>query len=79
MPYRELYWSTSPDTHSESLSKLISRNRFREIFSNFHIRDNSDIEKDRYYKVRPLFHVVNENFKKIASANNYSVDESIMP
>ena len=51
VPYRELYWSTSPDTHNESVSKIISRNSFREIFSNLHIRDNTDIDDDRYYKV----------------------------
>ena len=48
VPYRELYWSTSPDTHNESVSKAISRNRFREIFSNLHIRDNTNIDDDRY-------------------------------
>ena len=28
VPYRELYWSVSPDTHNESVSKAISRNLF---------------------------------------------------
>ena len=31
VPYCELYWSRSPDTHNESVSKAISRKRFREI------------------------------------------------
>ena len=79
VPYRELYWSTSPDTHNESVSKAISRNRFREIFSNLHIRDNTDIDNDRYYKVRPLYNILNTNFKRFVSAKNFSVDESMIP
>ena len=79
VPYHELYWSTSPDTHNESVSKAISRNRFREIFSNLHIRDNTDIDDDCYYKVRPLFDILNTNFKNFVSANNFSVDESMIP
>ena len=79
VPYRELYWSTSPDTHNESVSKAISRNRFREIFSNLHIRDNTDIDDDRYYKVRPLFDILNTNFKRFVSANNFSLNESMIP
>ena len=47
VPYRKLYWSMSPDSHNKSVSKAISRNRFREIFSNLHIRDNTDIGDDR--------------------------------
>ena len=77
--YRELYWSTSPDTHNESFSKATSRNSFREIFSNLHIRDNTNIDDDRYYKVRLLFDILNTSFKRFASANNFSVDESMIP
>ena len=79
VPYRELYWSTSPDTHIKSVSKAKSRNRFREIFSNLHIRDNTDINDDCYYKVRPLFRILNTSFERFTSANNFSVDESMIP
>ena len=41
-PWRELDWSTSFDTHNESVSKSITRNRFRAHFNNnVHIPDNS--------------------------------------
>ena len=79
VPYRELYWSMSPDTHNESVSKIISRNSFPEIFSNLHTRDNTDIDDDRYYKVWPLFDILNTNFKRFVSANTFSVDESMIP
>ena len=79
VPYRELYWSTSHDTHSESVSKAISRNRSRDILSNIHIRDNTDIDDDRYYKARPLLNILNTNSKSFVSANNFSVDKSMIP
>ena len=79
VPYRKLYWSTSPDTHNESVSKAISRNRFREIFSNLHIWDNTDIDDDCCHKVRPSLDILNTNFKTFVSGNNFSVDESMTP
>ena len=77
--YHELYWSTSPDTHNDSVSKAMSRNCFWEIFSNLHIQDNTDMDNDRYYKVRPLFDILNRNFKRFVSANNFSINKSMIP
>ena len=48
-------------------------------FQFLHIRDNTDIDDDRYYKVRPLFDILNTNFKRFVSANNFSVDKSMIP
>ena len=79
VPYRELYWSTSPNIQNESVSRAIARNCFREIFSDLHIWDNTDIDDDRYFKVRPLFDILNTIFKRFVSANNFSVDESMTP
>ena len=79
VPYRELYWSAWPDTHIKLVSKAKSRNRFREIFSNLRIRDNTDINDDYYYKVRPLFRILNTSFERFTSANNFSVDGSMIP
>ena len=79
VPYRELYCSTSPDTHNKSVSKAVSRNRFREIFSNLHILDDTDIDNDGCYKVRHLFDIFNTNFIRYVSENNFSVDESVIP
>ena len=78
VPYRELYCSTSRDTHNESVSKAISRNRFRKFFSNLHIWDNTGIDDDRYYKVGPLFDILNTNLKRLVSANNFGVHESMI-
>ena len=64
---------------TSQFQKQFSRNRFREIFSNLHIRDNTNIGDDLYYKVTPLFDILNTNFKSFLSLNNFSVDESMIP
>ena len=79
VPCRDLYWSGSPDTHNEAVSNEMSRNRFREIFSCLHLANNAEINEDRYYKVRPIFDMLNNNLKKYLSANDHSVDESMIP
>ena len=57
----------------------MSRNRFREILSNLHLADNTQITEDRYYKVQELFEKLNFNFKQYGSFVDHSVDESIIP
>ena len=79
VPYRDLYWADAPDTHNEAVSCAMSRNRFREILSNLHLADNTQITEDRYYKVRVLFEKLNFNFKYCGSFVNHSVDKSIIP
>ena len=64
VPCYKMYRSTSPDSHNESVPKAISRNCFREIFSNLHIPDNNDIDDYRYYKIRLLFCIFNSNFRR---------------
>ena len=34
VPYRDLYWADTPDTHNEAVSCAMSSNGFREILSN---------------------------------------------
>ena len=48
VPYRNLYWADAPDTHNEAVSCAMSRNRFREILSNLHLADNTQVTEDRY-------------------------------
>ena len=45
--YRDLYWADTPDIHNEEVSIAMSRNRFREILSNLHLDDNTQITEDR--------------------------------
>ena len=57
----------------------MSRNRYREILSNLHLADNTQITEERYYKVRVLFEKLNFSLKQYGSFVNHSVDESIIP
>ena len=79
VPYRNLYWADAPDTHNEAVSCAMNRNRFREILSNLHLDDNTQIAEDRYCKVRVLFEKLNFSFKQYGSFVNHSVDESSIP
>ena len=51
VPSRDLHWTDAPDTHNEAVSCAMSKNRFREILSNLHLTDNTQIKENRYYKV----------------------------
>ena len=45
VPYQNLYWANTPDTHNEAVSCAVSRNRFRKMLSNLHLPDNTLIQK----------------------------------
>ena len=57
----------SPDTHNEAICKAISRDRFEIVV------DNTRITEDMYFKARPLFEKLYNNYVK------FSIDESIIP
>ena len=78
VPYRDLYCADAPDTHNKGVSCAMSRKRFREILSNLHLADNTQITEDRYYKVRVLFEKLDFNSKQYGSFVNHSVVQSII-
>ena len=78
VPYRDLYCADAPDTHNKGVSCAMSRKRFREILSNLHLADNTQIAEGRYYKVRVLFEKLNFNFKQYSSFVNHSFVKSII-
>ena len=61
------------------------RNRFDEIMQNFHLADNNhiDVANDKFAKVRPLFHMLNNKcmkyFKEGLMEQELSIDESMVP
>ena len=56
VPYWNLSWADAPDTHkSHEVSCTVKKKRFREILSNLHLADNTQITEDRYYKIQVLF------------------------
>lgn len=82
-PDQRLFWSGT--TRVESVSSVMSRDRFLEIKQSLHVVDNSiqvdrtDPNFDRAHKVRPLLNIIKENFRMIPKEEKLSVDEQIIP
>ena len=79
VPYQDLYWADTPDTHNKAASYLMSRNRFRKVLPNFHLADGTQITENIYCRVRILFEKLILNFKQYGSFVNRSVDERVIP
>ena len=79
MRYLELFWAGASDTHNAAVPNAMSRQRFRDLFSNLLLANNAEINADRYYKMLCLFDMVNCNFKKLFSASDHGIDESMIP
>ena len=78
VPYCRLYWSVEPDVHNYFVSASMTRNWFDKLMQFLHMADNSKINSDRYYKVRPLFKAINETVKELPLQPNISIDESMI-
>ena len=82
-PDQRFFWMST--TRVESISSTMSRDRFLEIRKYLHVVDNSNLldcndpSYDRAHKVRPLFNIVKNNFRKIEKEEKLSVDEQIIP
>ena len=78
VPYRRLFWSSAPDVHNDLIAQSMRRNKFEAILQNLHFADNTKIDSDRYYKIRPLFIELNKSFKLLAPTSSLSIDESMI-
>ena len=78
VPYRRLYWSKDDDVHNLLVFENIRRNTFDKILQFLHFADNTKINQDRYYKIRPLFSHLNRCFKILPLNDNLSIDETIV-
>lgn len=79
LPRERLYWSLDEDLHVDIVSKCMSRNRYLEIKKYLHINDNTQINDDRMYKVRPLMDMLNKNFQQWGIFHQaLSIDEAMV-
>lgn len=82
LPSYKLYWNTSEDLNVRSISKAMSRDRFREILSNIHVNNNANLpnnNKDKLYKLRPMIDALNKIFPEAyRGTRELSVDESMI-
>ena len=75
------YWTIDPDLRCSSFRETMSRNRFEEIKSVFHVADNDFLEQDsRMSKVKLIYDMINEKIAQFGILHvSLSVDESMVP
>ena len=82
VPRRKMLWELKKDCHNALVADNIRRDDVDAVLQCLHFRDNSLIDADPYFKVRPLFANLNKSGKWIklgASTGAYSVDEMMVP
>ena len=70
-PQRRLLWTKEPDTHSSFVSSAVRRHEIDWVLNSLHLRDNTKIVNDGYYKVRSIFKNINQGImlKNICDIN----------
>lgn len=76
------YWSTNPLIETPIFGKLMSRNRWEQIWNFWHFSDNLLVQNtdDRLYKVRPVLQHLTQRFQTVYKpAQELSLDEAMIP
>ena len=78
LPSRKMYWRQEPDCHNKLVANSMRRDTFDNLMRVLHFADNQMMDpNDKFYKVRPLFDLMNKNFKKVKAPQKIAIDESI--
>lgn len=81
LPRRRMYWEPSTDAFNEAMSECMTRNRFEELLSVFHLCDNDALNPlDPMTKIRLFYAMINE--RCLICFNNteqLSIDEAMLP
>lgn len=82
LPSYTNYWSDLEDMGVDCIRTSMSRNRYSQILSILHVKDNSSRppnDTDRLYKIRPMITHLNEQFQKLYVPGQYqSIDEAMI-
>jgi len=75
-----MYWENS-DVFNRAMLDAMSRNRFKEILSVFHLADNHHLTPDGVFaKVHPLYSMINEKcLEYFLNDEHVSIDKSMLP
>lgn len=75
LPSVDDYWAVK--TRVPQVADYMTKNWFKEIKRTIHFNDNSQLEgnKDRFYKIRPVFDLVTKEFLKVPATPVNSIDE----
>lgn len=79
LPSYEDYWANG--TRIEQIARVMSSKRFKTLRRYIHFNNNENITEnttDRYFKIRPLMEKLRENFRRLHTENQYSIDETIV-
>ena len=79
LPRRKMIWEMKPDCRNEFIASHITRDQVDAMLASLHFRDNQLIDKDGFYKVRPIFDNLNEGGRFFADQEKFSVDEIMIP
>ena len=81
LPRRRMLWLASDDCHNAVVTNCMTRNRFDEIFSFFHVADNNALDmQDKFSKMRPLVDGMNrQSLNNFLPEQTLSIDEFIVP
>jgi len=77
-PRVRMYWEEAYRTVANNMT----RDRFFQLRSNFHIIDNASIptnNKDKFIKVRPLYNLIKKQCNSLIKKRNLSIDEQMVP
>ena len=82
LPNTRMHWSKQLGSYREVVADVMSRNRWEEIKSKFHMVDNTTLDlntPDKLFKIRPMVDYLREKFRKIPMTQSLCVDEQIVP
>lgn len=80
LPRKRMYWEQK--SIISIVADNMTRNRFFELHSNFHIMDINTVpinNKDRFVKIRPLYNTLKRRCNELAVEKNVCVDEQMVP
>ena len=78
-PTFDCYWAKSQMYGCDLIQKSMSKNKFELIMRFLHFANNSQLDgTDRLYKLKPLIHLISQNFLKFTPGELVVKDESLV-
>jgi hypothetical protein len=74
-----MLWEMKPDSQNILVSGAIRRDQVDQMLQCLHFRDNTLLDGDGYFKVRPIINNLNKSGKWFLESGQYSVDEVMIP
>jgi hypothetical protein len=77
MPSYRDYWCK--ELRFAPIADVMSLKKYESIRRYLHFVDNTTMDTDRYFKIRPLLEAIRQNCLKLEEENRYSIDEMMVP